>query len=323
VNQTTARDQDGRLFYGWIMVFGIFLMVVVSAGIFMSFGVFLNPLLEAFGWSRGTVSLAYSIFMLTGGICTLLIGGLVEHYSIRKILVIGGVIHAIGIMLTSTTQELWHLYVFYGVLASMGRSTFNISYVDPGQSVVLRKAWHCHGFHHVWPGDGPLFIFAICNLPDCVVQLAQGIFCHWCHDAERGRHRLALRPQSPGRCRGSSPGCAARAFVRSSYARRQNAPSKGLGTGVAQRIFLAAVAHPFLLLYLSRHPSGARGSLRQCGRVVQVRIGLGARGDGLDVVCRTLILGLFCRSTRLAPDPDGNHHPTGRVYVVADQYARC
>jgi sugar phosphate permease len=159
VNQTTARDQDGRLFYGWIMVFGIFLMVVVSAGIFMSFGVFLNPLLEAFGWSRGTVSLAYSIFMLTGGICTLLIGGLVEHYSIRKILVIGGVIHAIGIMLTSTTQELWHLYVFYGVLASMGRSTFNISYVTLVNRWFYEKRGIAMGFIMSGQGMGP-FLFS-------------------------------------------------------------------------------------------------------------------------------------------------------------------
>lgn len=147
------------MFYGWIMVFGIFLMVVVSAGIFMSFGVFLNPLLEDFGWTRGTISLAYSIFMLTGGVCTLLIGGIVEHYSIRKILVIGGTIHAIGIMLTSTTQELWHLYIFYGVLASMGRSTFNISYVTLVNRWFHEKRGIAMGFIMSGQGMGP-FLFS-------------------------------------------------------------------------------------------------------------------------------------------------------------------
>jgi MFS family permease len=159
VNQTTAREPDRRLFYGWIMVCGIFLMVVVSAGIFMSFGVFLNPLLEAFGWTRGTISLAYSIFMLTGGICTLMIGNIIEHYSIRKILVIGGAIHAIGIMLTSTTQELWHFYVFYGVLASMGRSTFNISYVTLINRWFHEKRGIAMGFIMSGQGMGP-FLFS-------------------------------------------------------------------------------------------------------------------------------------------------------------------
>lgn len=152
-------EPSGRLFYGWIMVFGIFLMVVVSAGIFMSFGVFLNPLLEAFGWTRGTISLAYSIFMLTGGICTLMIGGMLERYSIRKILLVGGIIHAIGIMLTSTTRELWHLYVFYGVLASMGRSTFMISYVTLVNRWFHDKRGIAMGFIMSGQGMGP-FLFS-------------------------------------------------------------------------------------------------------------------------------------------------------------------
>ncbi len=159
IHDRTDREPGNRLFYGWIMVLGIFLMVVVSAGIFMSFGVFLNPLLEAFGWTRGTISLAYSIFMLTGGICTLLIGGMLERYSIRKILLIGGIIHAIGIMLTSTTRELWQLYLFYGVLASIGRSTFMISYVTLVNRWFHEKRGIAMGVIMSGQGMGP-FLFS-------------------------------------------------------------------------------------------------------------------------------------------------------------------
>lgn len=159
IYDSSDREPSGRLFYGWIMVFGIFLMVVVSSGIFVSFGVFLNPLLETFGWTRGTISLAYSISMLTGGICTLMIGGMLERYSIRKILFVGGIIHAIGIMLTSTTQELWHLYVFYGVLASMGRSTFMLSYVTLVNRWFHEKRGIAMGFIMSGQGMGP-FLFS-------------------------------------------------------------------------------------------------------------------------------------------------------------------
>ena len=118
MQDTSPPEHHGRIFYGWIMIAGLWLIVVVSAGIFVSFGVFLNPLLDAFGWTRGTVSLAYSIFMLTGGISTLAIGGIVERYSIRKLLLFGGLMHAASFMLTATTQELWQFYLFYGVLSS-------------------------------------------------------------------------------------------------------------------------------------------------------------------------------------------------------------
>lgn len=157
-NQTQSKPQE-RLFYGWILVAAIWLIVVVSSGIFISFGVFLNPLLDSFGWTRGTVSFAYSIFMLTGGIGTLMIGGLVERYSIRKILLFGGLIHAAGIMLTAITSELWHLYVFYGILASLGRSTFVISYVTLINRWFNDKRGIAMGFIMSGQGMGP-FLFS-------------------------------------------------------------------------------------------------------------------------------------------------------------------
>jgi sugar phosphate permease len=155
----TRYKPQNRIFYGWILVASIWLIVVVSSGIFISFGVFLNPLLQSFGWTRATVSLAYSIFMLTGGIGTLAIGGLVERYSIRNILLIGGLIHAAGIMLTATTRELWQLYLFYGVLASLGRSTFNISYVTLVNRWFQDKRGIAMGLIMSGQGMGP-FLFS-------------------------------------------------------------------------------------------------------------------------------------------------------------------
>jgi MFS family permease len=155
----THNPQHRGIFYGWIVVGAIFIIVVLSAGIFTSFGVFMNPLLEAFGWTRGTVSLAYSIFMLTGGICTLTVGGMLHRYSVRKILLVGGMIHALGIMLTATTSALWHFYLFYGVLAAMGRSTFNISYVILVNRWFQEKRGIAMGYIMSGQGMGP-FLFS-------------------------------------------------------------------------------------------------------------------------------------------------------------------
>jgi MFS family permease len=155
----TPNSQQHGVFYGWVVVSAIFVIVVLSAGIFTSFGVFMNPLLDAFGWTRGTVSLAYSIFMLSGGICTLTVGGMLHRYSVRKILLVGGMIHAFGIMLTATTSTLWHLYVFYGILAAMGRSTFNISYVILVNRWFQEKRGIAMGYIMSGQGMGP-FLFS-------------------------------------------------------------------------------------------------------------------------------------------------------------------
>ena len=157
--ETPQPETQERFFYGWIVVLGIFCIVVVSAGMFTSFGVFLNPLLNAFGWTRGTISLAYSIFMLTGGIGTLFIGGMLERWSIRHILLFSGLIHALGITLTSLTTELWHLYFFYGIIASLGRSTFVISYVTLVNRWFQEKRGIAMGIIMSGQGVGP-FLFS-------------------------------------------------------------------------------------------------------------------------------------------------------------------
>lgn len=45
--------RSSGVLYGWVVVSAICLIVVVHAGVFMSFGVFLNPLLHACGWTHG------------------------------------------------------------------------------------------------------------------------------------------------------------------------------------------------------------------------------------------------------------------------------
>jgi MFS family permease len=159
MNKASPKTYQGRIYYGWIMVLAIWLIVVVSAGMFTSFGVFLNPLLNVFGWTRGTISLAYSIFMIANGVATLMIGSIVEHYSIRKILLCGGIVHAIGLMCTATTRELWHLYFFYGVIAAMGRSTFNLSYITLVNRWFHEKRGIAMGLIMSGQGMGP-FLFS-------------------------------------------------------------------------------------------------------------------------------------------------------------------
>jgi MFS family permease len=84
---------------------------------------------------------------------------MLNRYSVRKILLIGGMIHALGIMLTSTTSALWHLYLFYGILASVGRSTFNISYVILVNRWFQEKRGIAMGFIMSGQGMGP-FLFS-------------------------------------------------------------------------------------------------------------------------------------------------------------------
>lgn len=53
---------SARRYARWLVVFGSTVALVVSNGpvVLFTFGVFLKPVSEEFGWSRGTMSLGLS-----------------------------------------------------------------------------------------------------------------------------------------------------------------------------------------------------------------------------------------------------------------------
>ena len=56
-----------KIFYGWFVVAGCVLLTFGIAGGQFSFGVFLKPMTDDFGWSRASMSLAFAVtFMLSG-----------------------------------------------------------------------------------------------------------------------------------------------------------------------------------------------------------------------------------------------------------------
>jgi MFS family permease len=88
--------------------------------------VFLPVISEAFGWSRGAVSIALSINLMLGGLVGLALGAIADRHGPRMPLVTTVVLAAAGFGLTSTVTALWQLYVFVGVMAGVGMSGFYV-----------------------------------------------------------------------------------------------------------------------------------------------------------------------------------------------------
>ncbi len=110
----TRMTRGKRPFYGWWITAAAFGVFFVMAGTgFYSFGVLLKPLMNEFGWSRGTVSIAQSIYLLMAAASGLLVGKLGERYSVRKIVLVGALVGGASFLLLSLTANLWYLYTLY------------------------------------------------------------------------------------------------------------------------------------------------------------------------------------------------------------------
>jgi MFS family permease len=113
----------GMFFYGWLMVSAGFLVLMVSWGCQFSFSVFLIPLTEHFGWSRANTAGVFSLNMLLFGTGSIFSGKLTERFGPRAVVGIGGALMGAGLILSAAIQNLWQLYLVYGVIIGLGAST--------------------------------------------------------------------------------------------------------------------------------------------------------------------------------------------------------
>jgi MFS family permease len=109
---------SNNIFYGWWIVLAGIAIFIVSSGIgFYGHGVFLDPLRAEHGWSKGSISLAVTLYFITTGILGLFIGRQVDRFGPRPIMIIGALIAGLGFGLLSLVQELWQLYLVYLFIA--------------------------------------------------------------------------------------------------------------------------------------------------------------------------------------------------------------
>ena len=76
-------------------------IIVVSFAIRSSFGVFQIPISEEFGWARAEFSLAIAIQNLAWGIGQPLFGAFAEKLGDRKAIILGAIVYAAGLVLSS------------------------------------------------------------------------------------------------------------------------------------------------------------------------------------------------------------------------------
>ena len=114
------RKNEPRLFYGYIVVVAAFLILMMTLGLYMVFGVFFKPLQAEFGWSSAMTSGAFSLSMIIYGVLGIVVGGLNDRFGPRIVMTVCGFLLGLGFLLMSQVSALWQLYLFFGVIMGIG-----------------------------------------------------------------------------------------------------------------------------------------------------------------------------------------------------------
>ena len=116
------QQSQGKLFYGWVIVFAGLFLTLIMFGIVDAFGVMFKSISEQFHWDRGTISVASMINWICFGLGNLVCGVLTDRFGSRRLLIVGGIFFITGTALMSQIQSLMHLYFAFGVVMAVGRS---------------------------------------------------------------------------------------------------------------------------------------------------------------------------------------------------------
>ena len=118
------EKEEHRFFYGWVVAGVASLLMVVCFGVQYSFGIFFKPLIAEFGWTRAETSGIFSVYMVTRGCFSILMGFFCDKYGPRRTVAIGGISLGLGLLLTSRANAIWQLYILYSTMGGLGAASF-------------------------------------------------------------------------------------------------------------------------------------------------------------------------------------------------------
>src|SRR5512145_1027621 len=156
----SLNDSPKSHFSGWVTFAGSMLAYgAICGNVTYAFGVFLPSMSETFGWSRSVLSGPYTLFLIIGGMLGPLAGSTIARFGARKNIVLGNVIAALGLLGMSQVREIWHVYLFFGVMGGLGLAFSEfLSVTTVINHWFIRKRSLALGFLFASGGAGGFFL---------------------------------------------------------------------------------------------------------------------------------------------------------------------
>ncbi len=129
--QESAVPANTGVFDGWYIVAATIVGVALGYSVVavMSFGTFIVPLQEAFGWSRGQISLGLTIIGYTAIVVFPMAGMLMDKIGAKKVLVPSTFLFGMAMAsLYFLTPSLWHFYAICVMIPILGAGTAPMTY---------------------------------------------------------------------------------------------------------------------------------------------------------------------------------------------------
>jgi MFS family permease len=126
-----------RIFFGWWIVTAAAAGLAFSPGpvAFYSLGVFMEPLMEQFGWAKADVAFAATILTISIIATTPLIGFLVDKFGPKRVLLLSMIAFGGGLSSVALVESVTGFYLAYACIGIGGAGANSMAYMK------LLSAW--------------------------------------------------------------------------------------------------------------------------------------------------------------------------------------
>jgi len=104
------------------------IMVSFGSLVIFTFGAFVKPLSERFGWSRGQISFAFTITALMVAFYSPVLGRLIDRIGVRRVLLPCVAIYCVAFASLAAIHSLAALYAVYGAMGIVGNGTAHLAW---------------------------------------------------------------------------------------------------------------------------------------------------------------------------------------------------
>lgn len=104
------------------------IMVSFGSLVIFTFGAFIKPLSARFGWSRGQISLAFTLAALMIGIFSPILGRLIDRIGVRRVLLSCVAVYCLAFTSLAAVGSLAALYLAYVVMGIVGNGTAHLAW---------------------------------------------------------------------------------------------------------------------------------------------------------------------------------------------------
>ena len=113
--------------YAWAIVGMASALQVTTSFISQAFAILMVIISDNFGWTLTAITLAYFFRSIVTAVLSPVAGWLGDRYGARSVLLVGGVLYVAGMLLLSTINQRWQLYLYYSLILGTVQALFTVN----------------------------------------------------------------------------------------------------------------------------------------------------------------------------------------------------